>query len=200
MISQTLSTRVLVTETISRHRSQVTHKVSNLQTRIPVNKSRYSNHKITQICVTVPQFTNLRRTRAQPTWWPPRNRISQIARVWNQSRALKFASIVANPAKSCQRAHLKSKQPRHCYAFSRISHLSRNCPSHSRQQPAQPVKSKFNSTNRVVCLYWRGAVALKSSNRQSADSRCACRHWLCVVNSEIGAPQQPAVAHRNKLV
>ena len=36
--------------------------------------------------------------------------------------------------------------PRRCYACSGFGHLSRNCPSRSRQQPAQPAKSKSKST------------------------------------------------------
>ena len=67
VISQTLSTRVLVTGTISRHCARVTHEVNNLQTRIPVNRSRYRHHKITRARVIVPFPTTPRRTRAQPT-------------------------------------------------------------------------------------------------------------------------------------
>ena len=43
----------------------------------------------------------------------------------------------------------EGKPPRRCYAFSGFGHLSRNCPSRSRQQPVQPAKSKPKSTNAV---------------------------------------------------
>ena len=84
--NRTLWTRVLENEIITRYRSRVTHKVNNLQIRIPVNSPRCRPHKITRVRVTALHLTTLRRTRAQLTLLPPRNRLSRIARARNHYR------------------------------------------------------------------------------------------------------------------
>ena len=84
--SRTLLTRILLIVIISRHRDRVTHEVNNPQTRIPVNRLRNRHYETTRVQVTALHFTNPRRTRAQLTLYPPRNRLSQIAGARNQSR------------------------------------------------------------------------------------------------------------------
>ena len=96
--------------------------------------------------VTVPYPPTLRRTRAEQTRWPLRNRLSRIARARNQLQTRLSVLSVAKSAKFRRRT-TEGKSPRRCYACSGFDHLSRNCPSRSRQQPAQPAeyKTKWSS-------------------------------------------------------